>query len=124
MQKTFLIAPVRGYDPEEHAKVVAKLVELGYEVYWPARDTKQDDPTGLNICRQNLDGLKAADVVHVIWDGKSEGCLFDLGMAFALGKEIREISLPPATERKSFQNMIRAWSQEWMARPPMRQKPC
>lgn len=51
-----------------------------------------------------------ADIVHVVWDGQSQGCLFDLGVAFALGKALRPIELPAATEGKSFQNMMRAWA--------------
>jgi len=57
----------------------------------------------------NKNAIRRADRVFVVWDGKSEGCLFDLGAAFALGKTVTVISLPDATEGKSFQNMIREW---------------
>lgn len=76
----------------------------------PPHDTDQQDDTGLRICRDNLQAIKEADVVHIIWDGKSQGSLFDLGVAFALGKRIIPLELPPATEGKSFQNMVRAWA--------------
>ena len=105
--KMFLIVPVRNAE-KDYAPTVARL-EADYAVYYPARDTNQDDPTGHQICRANLRAIKDADVVGVIWDGKSQGGLFDLGMAFALNKRVISIELPPQTEGKSFQNMITAW---------------
>ena len=110
--KTFLIAPVRGIDPKAHAAIVSDLEASGLTVHWPARDTAQDDDIGLRICRDNCAAIAEADIVHVIWDGKSQGCLFDVGIAFALRKKIIPISLPEPTEGKSFQNMVRAWAQE------------
>lgn len=108
--KTFLICPVRGVSPEESSRIVSQLEAEGYKVHWPFRDTDQSDPTGLRICQDNLAAIKAADTVHVIWDGKSQGCLFDLGMAFALGKFVIPVILPARSEDKSFQNMIRAYA--------------
>lgn len=107
--RTFLICPVRGVDPATSAATVAKLEAEGYAVHWPPRDTDQNDPTGLRICQDNAAAIKAADVIHVIWDGKSQGCLFDLGVAFAYGKKVIPVTLPDATEGKSFQNMIAEW---------------
>lgn len=114
-KKTFLISPVRGHAQSEYTKILEEL-ENKYQVYLPIRDTNQNDDTGLNICKDNLEAIKKADVVHFIWDGKSQGCLFDLGMAFALKKKIIPLSLPELTEGKSFQNMITEYSKchhEW-----------
>jgi hypothetical protein len=108
--KTFLICPVRGKDPATYAAIVARLETEGWTVHWPPRDTDQNDPVGLDICTRNRSAIAAADVVHVVWDGQSQGCLFDLGMAFALGKRIVPVELPPATTGKSFQNMVRVWA--------------
>jgi nucleoside 2-deoxyribosyltransferase len=108
--KTFLICPVRGIDPTTQLETVQKLEADGYVVHWPPRDTNQDDSIGLRICNDNREAIRAADVVHVIWDGNSQGCLFDLGIAFALGKPVIPMSLPPCSEGKSFQNMIQAWA--------------
>jgi len=110
MSDAFLICPVRGHDPDELAELVADLESQGYKVHWPPRDTDQDDTTGLRICRDNLAAISKADVVFFYWDGKSQGSLFDLGMAFALDKKVIPISLPPATEGKSFQNMVMEWA--------------
>lgn len=110
--KTFLICPVRGHEAAKWESFVDELKRRGWRVYWPPRDTNQDDPTGLQICRDNCEAIREADAVHVIWDGKSQGVLFDLGIAFALKKKILVIALPEVTEGKSFQNMIRAWARE------------
>ena len=112
--KAFLICPMRGYDPNEWKPFVDELEINGWQVHWPPRDTFQNDPTGLDICRENREAIREANMVYVIWDGKSIGCLFDLGMAFAMNKPIRVIMLPDpsADGGKSFQKMIRAWSEE------------
>ncbi|MFX0208408.1 MAG: nucleoside 2-deoxyribosyltransferase [Candidatus Hodarchaeota archaeon] len=108
--KTFLICPVRGHDPSETFDVVSKLEIGGWDVHWPPRDTDQEDDVGLNICKENRQAIEDADVVHFVWDGKSTGCLFDLGIAFALKKPIIPISMPKLTSHKSFQNMVNAWA--------------
>jgi nucleoside 2-deoxyribosyltransferase len=108
--KAFLICPVRGVDPADTAAIVTELECQGITVHWPPRDTDQDDAVGLRICRDNLAAIKAADCVYVVWDGKSQGVLFDLGMAFALDKPVVPLRLPEYTDAKSFQNMVRAWA--------------
>ena len=106
-KKTFLISPVRGHPFDYWEDIVKQLESERWEVHWPARDTDQNDDTGFRICWDNCEAIKKADAVHIIWDGVSQGCLFDLGMAFALGKRIIEIKLPKPTKGKSFQNMVR-----------------
>ena len=107
--KTFLVCPVRGHDATETENIVKKLENDGYKVHWPPRDTNQNDDTGYKICKQNLMAIMSADVVHFIWNGESQGCLFDLGMAFTLGKKVIPISMPDKTDGKSFQNMVTEW---------------
>jgi nucleoside 2-deoxyribosyltransferase len=111
--KIFLICPVRGISKEYQQAIEEQVTYLeshGNEVYYPARDTDQVDPTGINICLQNRDAISDADIIHIIWDGKSTGSLFDLGMAFAMNKPIRTVTgyFPPATDFKSFQSMVYA----------------
>jgi len=101
---------VRGVEQKETEGIVQGLEQEGYSVHWPHRDTDQDDPCGLRICNDNRAAIESADVIHVVWDGKSQGSLFDLGMAFALRKQIVPVLLPDETPHKSFQNMVRAWA--------------
>ncbi len=108
----YLICPVRGKELRAYAEVVAALEAEGKAVYWPTRDTDQNDVTGYRICESNRAAIERADVVYVIWDGKSEGCLFDLGVAFALRKAIVPVDIPPLTPTKSFQNMISEWAHD------------
>lgn len=107
MPKAFLICPVRGADLDKSKQYVLDLEKAGWDVHWPPRDTDQNDDTGLRICQDNLRAIKLADVVFVYWDGKSQGCLFDLGLAFALDKPLVVINAPVITTGKSFQNMMR-----------------
>ena len=108
---TFLICPVRGVDPKETENIVKDLEDKGTKVHWPPRDTNQDDPIGFDICTQNKQAIKDADEVHVVWDEKSQGCLFDLGMAFSMDKKINIVDIPEETSQKSFQNMMRHWAE-------------
>lgn len=118
--KVFLISPVRDVTSESYQlskSYVEKLEAEGIKVHWPIRDTNQDDKTGFNICVANCKSIREADEVHIIWDGKSQGSMFDLGITFCLwsifgnvGKKIVPVYLPLLTEGKSFQNMIMEWS--------------
>ena len=83
-KKAYIVCPVRGASPTGTENMVRELEDQGYEVHWPHRDTNQEG-TGLEICKQNAEAIRASDEIYVIWDGKSQGCLFDLGIAFALG---------------------------------------
>jgi len=112
MRRAFLICPVRGHDPHDYAEVVAVLEQRGWTLHYPPRDTNQEDAMGYRICADNRAAIEAAERVFVIWDGQSQGGLFDLGMAFALHKPITVLDAPPRTEGKSFQNMMHEWQQE------------
>jgi nucleoside 2-deoxyribosyltransferase len=106
--KAFLICPVRGHEETEFQSYVDRLEEIGFVVHFPPRDTEQNDQTGTGyvICQTNRAAIETADVVFIVWDGESQGSIFDLGMAFAMGKRIIPLSLPELTGHKSFQNMI------------------
>ena len=107
-KKLFLICPVRNAK-HDYTSVVASL-ENEYKVHWPTRDTDQIDDTGLRICQDNRRAIEDADVIGVIWDGESQGTLFDLGISFALHKEILIVQLPPLLGRKSFQDLVWKWA--------------
>ena len=108
--RIFLISPVRKITEEEHRKImdyVSKMEGEGHEVYFPHRDTDQNDFVGNRICRDNLEAIKASDEVHVWWTETSTGTLFDMGMSFALGKIIKAVNeVPPTDGRSSFNNFL------------------
>ena len=106
---TFLICPVRGKDPEELMHIVKSLEAEGWNVHYPPRDTCQDDPTGFQICKDNVSAIKEADVIHIYYDPESRGSLFDLGVSFTLGKPIKILNTIDKTQGKSFANMILDW---------------
>jgi hypothetical protein len=115
MKKIFLICPVRNATDEQKEKMnkYIEALELdGVSVYYPARDTKQVDETGgWNICTANKNAILGADEIHIFWDEKSTGSLFDLGMAFCAGKKLIVVNPESIhTENtKSFHNLINYW---------------
>ena len=69
-----------------------------HQVELPAFD---DHPelTPKGICDYNLAKIKWADEVHLFWDQRSMGTIFDFGMCFALGKPIHIVYMEPKTFR-------------------------
>jgi len=115
--QAFVISPMRGIAPEYESGIAAQVEALEREwdrVYWPARDTDQRPISGLPECEANRKAMRKSAMVYVMWDGKSQGVLFDLGMAWAMGKPIQVVTgyMPPLSRGKSFQNMIYAWEFE------------
>jgi len=79
----------------------AFLVRKGYEVKIPAFDDHKNF-NELEVCRYNLSIIEWADEVHIIWDQRSFGTIFDFGMAFALKKKVVVIYL----EKKTFAGVM------------------
>ena len=127
--KIFLISPVRTVTEKERKKIkeyVARLESQSHIVYWPERDTNQNDKIGLRICQDNRKAIEWADEIHIWWkwqekkwwqkwmwwikEKKSTGSLFDFGMAFAFNKRV--ILVNPnevkSTPKKSFNNVLLA----------------
>src|SRR5271157_1797954 len=68
----------------------ALLEKDGHEVRMPVFD----DPHYKNeyeTCDQNRINILWADLIHIIWDARSIGTVFDVGMCFALQKPIKTI---------------------------------
>jgi hypothetical protein len=118
MKKVFLICPVRSATDEQKQKMaeyIKALEDSGVSVYYPARDTNQEDigGGGWNICKANKKAIVKADEIHIFWDEKSTGSLFDLGIAFSFRKPL-VIANPESihTENgKSFNNLIKFWAE-------------
>jgi len=82
---------------------------LGHHVHFPPDDAPQEDPTGEAICRTHLAAMQKANEIHVFWDIDSKGSHFDLGMAYALGKDIIPVAcMKPDGEEKSYWKVMEA----------------
>lgn len=71
----------------EFQKTVKRITNKGHEVKIPVFDDRKDY-NELDIMKHNLELMKWADEIHIIWDARSIGTLIDWGMAFALEKPI------------------------------------
>jgi len=108
----FIISSVRNADLATKNKLDVYCIcleAMGHFVHLPHRDTDQA-AKGIDICRQNMEAIKNADEVHIFYNGESQGIHFDLGMAFALGKQISVIENEPYGEGKCFPRMLDEWS--------------
>ena len=86
-KKIFFISPVRSRVGKRTQVAIEEYVRKcereGYEVHYPTRDTKQDDPSGgYNICRENFQAFIEADEIHIWYLEKSNGSKFDFGGVF------------------------------------------
>lgn len=88
---------------EEHQRA---LEEQGHEVALPAFDNFAG-MNELQVCEFNRDKIEWADEVHIIWDARSIGTIFDFGMCFALRKIVKLVYL----NDKTFSNLIRQWEE-------------
>jgi hypothetical protein len=77
-----------------------QLFGKGHEVKIPALDYLEG--TELDIITYNREMIEWADEIHIIWDGRSIGTIFDLGMTFALRKRLIVVYINP----KKFLNFV------------------
>lgn len=114
MKTVFLICPVRNATETQKQRMTDYIegLEKTCVVYYPARDTNQNDDIGFRICQDNKTAIVKSDEVHIFWDADSQGSLFDLGMAFAFDKPLVLVNIEDVTKtpQKSFQNMIMHWA--------------
>lgn len=112
--------PVRNIAEDEKTAIEKYVVELesqGHEVYYPLRNTNQNDNVGLRICGDNVKAMFEADSIHFWWSDKSQGSIFDMGAVFALITCVADKKIVIAnasdikpTEHKSFTNVLIALS--------------
>lgn len=89
--KVYVICPTRALAKsmqESMDPFIRSWERDGHKVYYPPRDVKPG--TEFEKCQQNLAAMMDCDVVQIFYHKKSIGSHFDLGMAFALGKPIRD----------------------------------
>ena len=87
MGKNIFVIHSKGLT-DKAVELAEDLISKGHEVYVPGIRTPQDTDE-LTISITNRDAMRKADEVVIIWDGTSHGAIFDLGMAFAMGKKIK-----------------------------------
>ena len=75
---------------QQHA---TQLLSQGHEPLTPAFDS--DEGSVLDILTQNRELMELADEVHLIYDGRSYGSIFDFGMCFAMRKPLKIIYISP-----------------------------
>ncbi len=124
MANVYMICPVRkatDADREAMERYVAGLEAQGHYVHLPHRDVDQtNDDGGVRICREHMAAMLLCEEVHVwLLPGQelSEGSFFDFGMAFMLSQFqlVRFVvanGLLKKTEHKSFQNLLKALTEE------------
>ena len=115
-KKIYVICPVRNQDKKQ-GKILTKYIrdlELeNIEVFYPMRDAPQKSETGYEIIDLELQKIKEADEVHVLWDVNSKGSHFDLGMAYALNKKIVFVHLfEKDNDGKSYVKAIKKYMEQ------------
>ena len=83
------------------------LLSKGHEVKLPALDHHPDKDV-IGVCEYNRDIIEWADEVHLIWDNRSTGSIFDFGQVFALRKAFKIIYI----ETKTFQGLMEAYAEK------------
>ncbi len=79
--------------PKQALGHAEKLEKEGHETFVPCRDTPQIDTTREDILKSNKAGMKWCQITHVFWNLSSLGTIFDIGMAYALGKPVHVIDV-------------------------------
>ena len=75
-----------------------RMKNKGHEVKIPAFDSRPD-LDDLGVCIYNRSLIEWADEIHMFWDQRSIGTIFDFGMAFMLRKPLKIIYLEAKTFR-------------------------
>jgi len=82
-----------------------RLEQQGMTVMMPKFD--REDTSELGVALSNRKNIHSADIVYVLWDRRSYGTVFDLGMCFALRRPIIMEYLEPRTFEGLFEQYER-----------------
>jgi hypothetical protein len=107
-KKTFIISPVKNIAADTIKQLLEIMRDLeadGYIVHLPAIHTNQFIKE-VDICKQNIQAIKAADLVCIWFDENSIGSVFDLGVTVSHNKTLRILNHIERTSGKSFANMV------------------
>ncbi len=78
----------------------------GHTVFIPAFDDHENF-NELELCEFNRQLIELSDEVHIIWDGRSIGTIFDFGVAFGMRKPVKIIFIEP----KSIVGLMKLYEQ-------------
>ena len=104
--KIMIIGSTQYYD--KFITLRDKLLSEGHEVRMPALDHHPEFNKELDIVRYNLENIKWADRIHVIWDSRSIMTISDLHMCIALDK----IIVLEYIESKQIRNIFFQYAEE------------
>lgn len=110
--KIMIIGSTSYQEKMEKLKLV--LEAESHEVKIPAFDSNPSLDS-LGVCVNNLNIMKWCDCIYMIWDGRSNGTIFDMGMAFALNKPVRIHYINDKTFQKVFESYAdvrKCWFEE------------
>ena len=102
-----IICSVRQGTPQDVFDYVAQLENVGHVVHFPPRDNPQDDPTGYYICDAMRQAIADSEEVHVFYNSDSQGCHFDLGIAFGLHKTVKIMN--PEIDTSSVKSYVKVF---------------
>jgi len=91
---------------DKFAELRNKFESEGHTVLLPAFDN-DNGMDELEVCEYNRSAIERADEVHIIWNNRSSGTIFDFGMCFALRKKI----VIEYIEDKTFENLFKQYEQ-------------
>ncbi len=80
----YLICPVRKLEDEEKELLdayVSRIRKRGEKIKCPYEDTDQDDEVGLRIVNEHENDILENEFVHVWWNPKSRGSLWDIAQS-------------------------------------------
>ncbi len=116
INKHFLICPVRIATPEQRQWIenyVSMMMEKGYVIHAPHLHTVQTDLFGgYGICMQNAEAIGTSECVDILYNQKSTGSVFDLGVAYALSKPLNLLNKEDIVfdDNDIIDSIVKKWS--------------
>ncbi|GAH73952.1 unnamed protein product, partial [marine sediment metagenome] len=95
---------------KEIAAYAKTLKKDGHEVELPLFDSIYANE--LEIITENRARMEWSDEVHVLYDGRSQGSIFDFGMAFALRKPMKIVLMSARSITHAFYQYAKTFQEE------------
>ena len=105
MSKIALIGSSQYQD--KFLAIKERLEQEGHEVRIPAFDSHPEFDD-LGVCEYNRDLIEWSEEVHLIWDQRSTGTIFDFGMVFMARKPL----VIEYLEEKTFRGVMEKYARK------------